>query len=300
MIGVTGAKGFLGSHVLRFFSRHSQSIAGFTHTPEGHFLNDSLVLVDYNDPDHLIFELKKRDIEVLIHVACPIPKNYEESRDVYLTTVRLDRAVISAARESGVKHFIYISTTGIYGMSSIGRVDETSPIQLENYYYLAKLIGEYTTSMELGSNSSTTVFRICAPYGLGQTSKTVLQVFVERARKGYPLKVLGKGTRRQQFVHVNDICRAISAAIAQKKSGLFNIAGPRSISMKELADLVVDIFGGPGSTVELDPAQDGNDDYRIEIDQTLAKRELNFQPEIDIREGIVELKNSAPPLTSIK
>jgi nucleoside-diphosphate-sugar epimerase len=101
------------------------------------------------------------------------------------------------------------------------------------------------------------------------------------------LHYYGSGEREQNFTAAEDVARAIAAAISlEGVSGLFNIAGGRSITMRELAELVVSTVPGTTSMVVPLGRPDPQESYRAAFDLIRARDGLRWTPSIPLEEGI--------------
>jgi len=155
--------------------------------------------------------------------------------------------VLQCAKEAGVKKFMYSSTSSAYGLNPPPNSEE-DPRDCLNPYATTKIAAEdlctlYTKLYGL----KTVIFRYFNVYGerspvTGQYS-LVLGIFLDQARRGEPLTIVGDGSQRRDFVHVKDISYAnILAAeteIPEEYYGtIFNVANGKNISILELANMI--------------------------------------------------------------
>ncbi|MFX0197885.1 MAG: NAD-dependent epimerase/dehydratase family protein, partial [Candidatus Hodarchaeota archaeon] len=117
-------------------------------------------------------------------------------------------------------------------------------------------------------------------------TRTVLNIFIERAIQGLPLLYHGSGTRQQDFTYVHDIAVAICLAVEKSKSGVFNISGGRPVSMKKLAELVVSLVNGCQSLIKPSGREDPQEGSTALFSIEKAKRELGWSPKTSLKLGI--------------
>lgn len=131
--------------------------------------------------------------------------------------------------------------------------------------------------------------RISSPYGFRQENNTVLKKFILSVYAGDDIYYFGRGERTQNFVDVRDVSQAVVKCLNDSQNGIFNIASNCSVSMKDLADLVVDIgrneFNAV-SAVHRGEELDSEEDVRINIDISLAENVIGWKPQIELADGI--------------
>jgi UDP-glucose 4-epimerase len=128
--------------------------------------------------------------------------------------------------------------------------------------------------------------RISAPYGPGQKSRTVLNIFIERALKGLALLYHGTGSRQQTFTHIDDVVHAFDRAIESGASGIFNIAGSEFVTVKQLADLVVSIIPNCASEVRPSEIKDPQEGATAMFSITKARQILGWRPTVSLKTGL--------------
>jgi UDP-glucose 4-epimerase len=104
--------------------------------------------------------------------------------------------------------------------------------------------------------------RLTSCYGPGMNVDSVLPYFAKSAIEGRKLTWFGTGARSQNFVHVRDVTRALLLAAESTATGVINIGGAESTSMKDLAQLIVKLTGSAGSAAEAAGKPDPQDDLR--------------------------------------
>jgi UDP-glucose 4-epimerase len=228
--------------------------------------------------------------EAIVHFGACLPLASLTALRPYLNTnVSATSLLLEMASAWGVKAFVYASSITVVGKPMAVPIGEDSEIKPEHPYsvskYQAELACEYYRRKGLVAAFS---LRLTSPYGAGMSPATVLPAFIRLARESKNIPIYGTGSRTQNFVHVSDVVRATLLAIETPAPGVYNVAGPRSISMLELATMVIGAVSGSTSRVELTGKPDPQEDYRWEIDGTKAERGLGYHASIDLQSGLAD------------
>ena len=287
---VTGAAGFLGKHVARRFLAESWEVRGF----------------DLDDLPGSEFETVKGDLTDQASVEAAIQGTDTVAHigaigDVYLAGDRPSLAaqvnvvgtsnVVQAANAAGIR-VVYASTWEVYGEPEYEPIDEAHPTQPDHPYNITKLAGE---SMLLSAcrlhGLSGIALRLGTAYGSGLRPNSVFRIFLDRARAGDKITVQGDGSQGRQFTHASDIARAFVLAASSDLSGrAINIVAPETVSIKELADLIVSRhpteveFGEPRAG-DVPPAK---------VTAALAGELLGWTADVPFDRGIEEFISSVP------
>jgi UDP-glucose 4-epimerase len=194
--------------------------------------------------------------------------------------------MLLAARDAGVKRFIYSGSSTYYGNRTPPH-RESDPPDLLNIYGLTKRVGEqYTLLFDEGFNLPSLVLRYFNVYGPRQPETgayaLVLGIFLKRRADGKVLEIHGDGRQRRDFVHVRDVVAANIAAYESSLRGeVFNVGSGTSLSVKELADLIwpnqVHTEGRKG------------DSLATLADISKIRAQLGWSPQISFTEGLKEL-----------
>jgi nucleoside-diphosphate-sugar epimerase len=193
-----------------------------------------------------------------------------------------------SAKEAGVKRVIFSSSCSVYGDADKLPTDEKSEIKPKSPYALHKYISEqYCKLFSEIYDLETVCLRYFNVYGPRQSSTgayaSVIAKFLDMKNKNMTLTITGDGKQTRDFVNVADVARAnILAAKSDKvgKGESINIGSGKSVSVNEIASII----GGPKEFIapRIEPKN-----ALAEI--SLAKKLLNWQPEIKFEEGLKEL-----------
>lgn len=284
---ITGSTGLVGQAVAKALLQSDISFTGTCNQNENSF-EWPLIKVDLYKDD-LEKALEGYSFDTIIHCAAKIPDGTNTYEDCYLKNGEIDDSVIEYAANNGVKKFIFISTTNVYGFTDKLTTEDSETIA-ENLYSKRKL--ETENKLLSQNNFRSIILRINAPYGEYQKANTVLKIFVEKALADEVIKYHGTGSRQQDFTHVNDIADAVLDCLKYTDTNdIFNISAGKPVSMKQLAEIILSLVPESDSKIENTGLADSQENYRALFDISKAKNKLNWEPRISLEEGISKLIN---------
>jgi UDP-glucose 4-epimerase len=289
---VTGGAGFIGSHVvdallarwdevhvLDDFSRGKRE-----NVPEGVHVHEADIRTDSGQ----IFDEVRP--EVCFHLAAQADVRVSVERPDFDAEVNVVGTlhVLEAARKHGTK-IVFSSTGGaIYGECE-GSAREDHPRAPLAPYGVSKLAGEeYIAAYNRLYGAAHVSLRYGNVYGPRQDPKGeagVVAIFMNRLREGEAPQIFGDGTQTRDYVYVGDVVAATLAA-AEHAGGVLNVGTGAETSVLELYEQIQRVAG-----VEREPefaeARPG-ELQRSVLDPSLAKRELDWEPEHSLDEGLAE------------
>lgn len=258
--------------------------------------------------ENSVLDANMPNVDAVVHSAALLPYSIDLNNPVLVRklffenimgTFDLAERVVSY----GIRHFILISATNLF-QPDLEIVDERAQAAPIDIYRLSKWFCEEITVFFGKNNAGFCALRVSAPYGPNYKTKAVIPTFVERALDGMELNLWGGGLREQTFTYVQDIASACERVIERDVSGVYNIAGPRSVTMKELAEIILQVVGNTGAKIAYTGKFDPSEAIRRQIPIDRASLEFGYVPQYDLYKGIAEmvtqLKNPLPPLYIIE
>jgi UDP-glucose 4-epimerase len=205
--------------------------------------------------------------------------------------------LLKAARFEGVKRFVYVSSSEVYGTAIQVPMTEEHPALPMTVYGSSKLAGEcYTRAYYRTYGYQTVVVRPFNTYGPRchheGDSGEVIPKFLLRSMAGRPRVVFGDGTQTRDFTYVSDTARGIIVAgLADAAIGqTINIGSGFEISINALAEEIRVVLQRPDAPVVRDIARPG-DVLRLYAETTKALQLTGFQPAVSLREGLHKLRD---------
>tara|TARA_R110002096_G_scaffold432240_1_gene648631 strand:+ start:43861 stop:44739 length:879 start_codon:yes stop_codon:yes gene_type:complete len=278
---VTGAGGLLGADVSTYLRSKGHNIIGVVRQKDQ--VKQNNICIDLSEPK-LELTKKLHGIEGVIHTAAVVPNkvsnpNNEQNK---IHTQTLDQNIASFCIQEDIP-VVYISSCGMYDLTSPLVKSETSPLVEVTPYHSAKISGELLFSR----NKKAIVARIPSPYGPNMSAETVLNIFFRKAVNNDEITIWGSGKREQDFIHVRDISKFIERAIFSNEPGIYNVCSGKPISMIELAQECVKVCGA-GKIITND-ADCQEENYYPYFSTEKAKNILSWSHEIAITQGIESL-----------
>ena len=189
----------------------------------------------------------------------------------------------------GTKRFLQISTDEVYGSINSGSWDESSPLLPNSPYSATKAAGELLArayNRTYGMDIVTT--RCSNNYGTYHFPEKLIPLFITNLLEGKKVPVYGNGKNVRDWLHVDDHCRGIHAALMNGRSGeVYNIGGGLELTNLEITDSILKSIGADESSIEYVEDRKGHD-LRYSVDWTKINRELGYEPEVKFEDGLRE------------
>ncbi len=300
---VTGAAGFIGSHLCEALLERDWQVVGLDNFDEFYDpsvkrdniglceenKNFKLVQGDIRDLPLLESLLRGRDIDVLLHLAAkagvrPSIADPLAYNDVNVTGTA---CLLEAARRHKLTKFIFASSSSVYGNNKKIPFAESDNVDFPISPYAAtKKAGEllcHTYSHLFGINL--TCLRFFTVYGPRQRPDLAIHKFTRLIEAGESIPVFGDGSMSRDFTYIDDIIAGVLAAIDRCQGyNIYNLGESQPILLR---DLIAAIEKALGKTAIIDrlPPQPG-DVNRTFADISLARKELGYSPSTDLDKGL--------------
>jgi UDP-glucose 4-epimerase len=299
---VTGAAGFIGSHLVEALLDRDYAVVGVDNLLTGQRENLSsslenenftLIEADVCDPD-----LASRiggSLDSVFHLAAisSVKISVEDPQIVNHNNVGGTVNALYTVSRLGARRFVLASSAAVYGDPQALPVREDEVLDPLSPYAASKVAAEmYCRAFAVTHGLNSTIMRYFNVYGPKQAFSPysgVISIFVNNALKNRPVCIEGDGEQTRSFVHVEDAVRAtILAGEKPEAAGqVINVSGTESISINELARLIRGLTPGTTSEIAHDASRQG--DVRESIgSMERAKNLLGFAPLIPLSEGIAQ------------
>jgi len=293
---VTGAAGFLGSHLCERLVRLGAHVVGIDNLSTGRLANLSALV------GHPAFEFRRHDVTVpcrvrgdldaIMHLASPAaPGDYLARPLETLRAGSIGTLNLAEAAQAKDALLVLASTSEVYGdplehpqrESYLGNVN---PIGPRSVYDEAKRFAEAVTAAYARLGARTAIARIFNTYGprMAGDDSRVVPTFLRQACAGQPLTVAGDGSQTRSLCYVDDTVDALVRLLGSGCAGPVNIGGTDEISVLRLAELVSELCGSAAPVEFIDLPAD--DPQRRRPDISRAARELGWQPQVSLADGL--------------
>ncbi len=297
---VTGAAGFIGSHVVDRLLTDGHDVVGIDDLSTGRPANlaaasaapeFSFTESDITAPELAEVVADSRP-DVVLHLAAQISVRasvadpLHDARINVLGTVN----VLEAARRAGVRKVLFASSGGsIYGEPATLPVDERAPTDPHSPYAAAKVTGEtYLAAYRHLHGLDYTTLALANVYGPRQDphgEAGVVAIFTSALLRGEPTRVFGDGQQTRDYVYVGDVAEAFARATGERGGGRrFNIGTGVQTSDLQLHSAVATAAGAPDEPARA-PARLG-DIRAVAVDPTAAAAGLGWRPTTDLATGV--------------
>ncbi|MDP4190728.1 MAG: NAD-dependent epimerase/dehydratase family protein [Bacteroidota bacterium] len=293
---VTGGAGFIASHIVEYWISKGAEVHIIDNLRSGNISNIKLfpevIFHEGSITDRkLVFSVMK-DATYVHHLAAMIsvPESIEKPLEcVEINVVGLIN-VLDAAKASGVKKVVHSSSAAVYGDNPESPKLTTMRPMPKSPYGITKLDGEYYLEMYSENYGLGTIsLRYFNVFGPRQDPKSqyaaAIPIFVSRALKNEPIIIYGDGDQTRDFIYVKDVVQAnIQAATCKGISGVFNVANGKSITIRQLAELVISETSSK-SQIVFEKERPGDIKHSLaSIEDTIKK--LDFHPSFDLITGL--------------
>jgi dTDP-glucose 4,6-dehydratase len=294
---ITGAAGFLGSHLCDRFLADGHEVVGVdnfvTGSPDNiaHLIgNEQFRFIEHDVTNFIYVE---GPLDGVLHFASPAsPIDYLELPIQTLKVGSLGTHKTLGLAKAKRARYLLASTSEVYGDPEQHPQREeywghVNPIGPRGVYDEAKRFAEaMTMAYRRYHDMDTRIVRIFNTYGprMRPYDGRVVSNFIVQALRGDPLTVYGDGSQTRSFCYVSDEVEGIYRLFHSREPGPVNIGNPGEFTMLELARKVVALTGS-GSSIDFRPLPQ-DDPRQRQPDITLARETLGWEPRIDLEEGL--------------
>jgi dihydroflavonol-4-reductase len=251
---LTGATGFVGSHVARAFAAQGARLHLLVRSTsrldnlEG--LSAGTVIGDLRDPESIRSALS--DCEVLVHVAADYRLWVRDPQAMYAANVDGTRNLLALAREVGVRRVVYTSSVATMGFRKDGTiVDESTPVSLDDmigHYKRSKYLAEQEAIVAARDGQQVIVLNPTTPIGANDIKPTPTgQIVVDFLNRKFPAYV----DTGLNLVDVDEVARMHVTALERGEPGERYILGGENLSLKQILDKMSAITGIPSPSMEV-------------------------------------------------
>jgi dTDP-glucose 4,6-dehydratase len=294
---ITGAAGFLGSHLAETLLDMGYAIVGV----------DNLITGDLTNIAHLRdreFEFSKQNVSDHINVDGPVnfvlhfasPASPIDYAELPIPTLKVGSLgthnALGLAKAKGAS-FLLASTSEVYGDPLEHPQKETywghvNPIGPRSVYDEAKRFAEAITfAYHRQHGIDTKIVRIFNTYGprMRVNDGRAVPAFASQALRNEDVTIFGDGSQTRSFTYVGDLVDGIIRLMLSKEHGPINIGNPREMTIKEIGETIIRMTGSKSKLIYKPLPQD--DPKQRKPDITLARTKLGWEPKVPLEQGLV-------------
>ncbi len=299
---VTGAAGFIGSHVVEALVAGGAQVRAYVHYNSlGHWghleeldpdVREAVEVVTGDIQDPFSVQRATAGCQMVLHLAAliGIPYSYLAPQTYVATNVVGTLNVLEAGRLHGVERIVHTSTSETYGTARYTPIDEEHPLQGQSPYSASKIGADkmaesYARSFEL----PVATLRPFNTYGPRQSLRAVIPTITSQALRGDVVR-LGSRTPVRDFTFVEDTARAfLAVATAPEAVGqVLNAGSGKAITIGDLATLILELTGS-SARVEVDEDRirpEKSEVFELIADARRLHELTGWSPQVSLREGL--------------
>lgn len=299
---VTGAAGFIGSHLCRKLIKEGFSVTGIDSFTDSYpkWIKERNIKPLMREKKFKLFSSDLNDLElkkllsntdyVFHHAAqAGVRASWGENFSVYIkNNIEATQKLLEAAKNSRIKKFIYASSSSVYGFCPELPMSETSSLYPFSPYGVSKLAAEHLCFLYFKNyNVPTVSLRFFTVYGPGQRPDMAFHKFFKAIAEDKQITVYGDGKQTRDFTYVDDIIEANFSSLKNGVPGeIYNIGGGSRKKLEEIFPIIESIC-------QKKIKKNREEKQRGDVPHTLADiqkahKELNYSPQIQLSDGLKE------------
>mgnify|MGYP001275468516 CR=1 FL=1 len=307
---VTGAAGFIGSHLCEYLIAQEHTVVGIDAMTASYeprmkernisslkdhsrftFYQQNLLTVDWTK----LLE----DVDIIYHLAgVPGVRTSWGSQfnDYVQNNILVTQRLLEACKYHPLTKFIYISTSSIYGEKN-GRVTEGLLPEPLSPYGLTKLAGEHLCEVYYKSyNVPVVILRYFTVYGPRQRPDMAFHRFIKQIIRNEPITIYGDGTQSRDFTYISDCIKGTASVLHSDTciGEIINIGGKERATVLDVIEIIEQLANKKAKLNFLPPAK--GEPRQTWADITKAEHFLSYAPTVSLKEGLLKEMESLKPL----
>jgi nucleoside-diphosphate-sugar epimerase len=292
---VTGAAGFIGSHLSAALLDSGASVTGIDNFTD--YYSRAIKEVNLGTvkgrPGFNFVEAAIQDVDLtalltgvthVFHLAgqAGVRKSWGGDFDVYIRdNIQATQRLLEEVARTPIQKYVYSSSSSVYGNHVPLPMREDTYLQPLSPYGVTKLAGEHLGNLYCANHGVPAVsLRYFTVYGPRQRPDMAFQRFLTAARDGTPITMYGDGEQTRDFI----VAANMAAAVQGRPGSVYNIGGGSRVTLNHVLDLIRNVTG---KTIEVrrEPEQKG-DMRHTYADTSAARRDLEFSPRVTLENGL--------------
>ena len=302
---VTGGAGFIGSNYIRRIIEgslpgvdsvilldkltYAGTLSNLSSLPP-----DSFEFIEGDICDQELIDRLSKRADGIVNFAAEshVDRSIAGSRVFFQTNVLGVQNLLEAARRNEIETFVQVSTDEVYGSILKGSWPESEPLLPNSPYAASKASGDLICrSFFQTYGYDVRVTRSSNNYGPHQFPEKIIPLFITNLIDNLKIPVYGTGSNIRDWLHVDDHCIGIHSVLTRGRAGeIYNIGGGTELTNLELTQKILSLMGEDESSIEFVSDRLGHDS-RYSVDISKISEKLQYQPTIDLENGLRETVN---------
>jgi UDP-glucose 4-epimerase len=279
---VTGPTGFIGVRLVERLLRANYEVCAVVRLPGGLEERRGLTVVEWD----LVHGAPPPGVppraDAVVHLAARIPAPHRGEEGDFFENLTMTTHLLSHL--VGPRHVVFGSTIDVYGRPRSMPLGEDHPTEPLTSYGVSKLLCErHLQEASAARGFVVTVLRFAQVYGPGDRSGKAIPRFIGALLDGQSPVVYDDGSDLSDYVHVDDVAKAVVLALQRRSPGVFNISAGHAHSIAEVLHVLMGIHGA-GVRPVYEPRRGEKFDFCLDISR--ARTNLGYAPEIPLHIGL--------------
>jgi UDP-glucose 4-epimerase len=302
-VAVTGGAGYIGSTLIKNLIKQGDEVVSVDNQSIGDYAslkkeeNDRTELIVGDIRDLSLLKKAYKDCDTIAHLAAlpGLVRCRDNPEEAVSVNIYGTHQVLESARKLDINRVVFCSSASVYGKPIEMPVTESHPTRPLNLYGVTKLAGEKLMDTYYDNYGIETVnLRFGNIYGVGLFTRydTVIPKFVNQAINNQPLTIYGDGGYSRDFVHAEDITKAIMLSLTVPNVGgeTLNVGGD-TLTVNQIADIVKEqVENSTGKKVEtINTAPRVGETKLFSYNLEKIRRLLNFKNDWDVKQGAKQI-----------
>lgn len=297
---ITGGAGFIGSTLVKRLSEKSNQIIVIDDLSSGKYNNikdvdtkGKIKFIKGTVTDVSLLNQIFKDADYVFHQAAiaSVPKSIKDPKKTNNVNLNGTLNILRVSRKQNIKKIVFASSSSIYSETTNKPIKENLSLHPLSPYAVTKLASEYYCKVFTEVYGIPTIsLRYFNVYGPNQDPYSdyaaVIPIFIKRVLQNKNPIIYGDGKQIRDFIFVDDVVNANILAAENKKTGVFNIASGKPITINDLAKLIIKLCRKKLDITYADPRVG---DIKVSIaDISKAKKILGYTPKFNLEDGLNE------------
>ena len=301
-IFVTGGAGFIGAVFVRQLARMENIgrifvldkltyAADLTQLSEL-ISSEKVTFIHGDTQDSLSFQKELQMCNYLVHFAAEshVDRSISDGLPFVDSNIRGTYALLNAARINPDMRILIVSTDEVYGSISSGDATESSHLNPSSVYSASKASADLIAlSFHKTFNQKVLISRCCNNFGVTQHREKLIPTILNSALNKNPIPIYGDGKNVREWIHVSDHADALINILFLGSEGeIYNVGTNERYSNLDIVHMIIDYLGLDRGLITFVEDRKGHD-FRYALDSQKIRKEMNWYPKIDFRNGLFEL-----------